>query len=218
MAVPFALFGAVALKERVGAHWGGPGLLLGVAALALVHFRGRRALVAAGMVFGLLLSLAVVAVAAVPEPLLDLHWSYAGSPHRISTAKLAAAVGNREIEREVARRLRPGELVASESYSTVHLLAFLSKGALPTRLANIRSGKHGLASLYWYEPRSLAGRDVLFVTEKSDVDPALQRLFASVSVEPPIEIRRGGRVVRRVRVLECRDLLHPEGAFTRLGP
>ncbi len=216
MASPFLLFGMVALKERVGAHWGGPGLLLGMAAVAMVHFRARRALVAAGMAFGLLLSAAVVAVAAVPEPLLSLHWSYAGSPHRISTAKLAAAVGNREIEREVARRLRPGELVASESYSTVHLLAFLSGGKLPTRLANIRAGKHGLASLYWYEPESLTGRNVLFVTEKSDVEPALRRLFASVSVEEPIEIRRGGQVVRTVRVLECRNLLHPEGAFTRL--
>jgi len=217
-ASPLVVFGSVALRERVGAHWGGPGLVVGLALLAVTAFRGRRALVASGMVLGLLLSLAVVAVAAAPERLIGLRWSYRGSPKHISTAKLAAAIGNQEIVREVSSRRRPGELVASESYTTVHLLAFLSKGRLPTRLAHVRPGKHGLASLYWYPPGELRGRSFLFVTKRTDVDAPLEGLFQNVEEENPIVIRRGGRIVRTVRLLRCENLLHPEGPFTRLSP
>ncbi len=215
-AMPFAAFGLVALRERVGAHWGGPGLVVGTAILALTAFRGRRTLAVLGMVLGLLLSAGVVGVAAMPERVARLRWSYRGSPRHISTAKLAEAIGNDEIVRRVESRLAPGEMVASESYTMVHLLAFLSRGALETRLAHVRSGKHGLASLYWYPPESLRGRDFLFVTQKRGVAGALRRIFARVEEEEPIVIRRDGRVVRTVRVLRCRDLLRPQGVFTRL--
>ncbi|NOZ79221.1 MAG: hypothetical protein GXP48_08615 [Acidobacteria bacterium] len=217
-AAPFVAFGFVALRERVGAHWGGPGLIVGVAVLALSTFRWRKALVVSGMVFGLLLSALVVGIAAMPERVCDLHWSYRGSPHHINTSKLAAAVGNREIVRELEGRLRPGELIASESYTTVHLLAFLSRGRLQTRLADINRGKHGLASLYWYTPGQLRGKSFLFVTAKEGLDAPLGRLFASVTEKPPIVIRRGGRVIRTLKIYECTSLLHPEGSFTRLAP
>ncbi len=213
---PFAVFGAVALRERVGAHWGGPGLVAAVVLLAVTRLSWRRGAVVAGAVVGLLLSLAVVTVALLPERVAGVHWSYRGRPHRISTGKLAAAVGNREIAREVAAR-RHGRLVASESYTTVHLLAFLSGGAIPTRLAHVKPGKHGLASLYWYPPDSLRGRDMLVVTEKPGIRPALAHLFARVEPEPPIVVRRG-RVTRTLTLYACTDLLHPEGAFTRLSP
>lgn len=211
---PFLGFGAVALRERVGAHWGGPGLVLAMVLLAVTSIRWRRASLVAGAVFGLALSLVVVAVALMPERLAGAEWSYRGRPHRISTDKLAAAVGNREIAKEVARR-RQGRLVASESYSTTHLLAFLSKGEIPTRLAHVKPGKHGLASLYWYRPDELCGRDMVFVTEKPGVLPRLEELFATVEPEPPIVIRRGA-VTRTVTIYACSDLLEPVGAFTRL--
>ncbi len=213
---PFAAFGLVALRERVGAHWGGPGLVVAVALLAVTPLRWRRGAVAAGAVLGLVLSAAVVLVALAPERLAAVEWSYRGRPHRISTKKLAAAIGNREIAREAARR-RAGRLVASESYTNVHLLAFLSRGTLPTRLAHVKPGKHGLASLYWYPPETLRGRDFLFVTEKPGVRPALERLFASVRDEPPIVVRKGP-VTRTITVFACDGLLHPEGTFTRLEP
>lgn len=213
---PFAVFGAVALRERVGAHWGGPGLVAAVVLAAVTRLSWRRTAVVAGAVFGLLLSFAVVVVALVPERLAAVEWSYRGRPHRISTKKLAAAVGNREIARRVAAR-RDGRLVASESYSTVHLLAFLSGGEIPTRLAHVKPGKHGLASLYWYPPESLRGRDMLVVTEKPEIREALSGLFARVDQEPPVVIRRGP-VTRTLTVYACTDLLHPEGAFTRLSP
>jgi hypothetical protein len=41
-------------------------------------------------------------------------------------------------------------------------------------------------------------------------------IFESVTEEAPIEIRRGGEVVRSVRVLRCRNLLDPRGTFTLL--
>ncbi len=218
MASPLLVFGLVALRERVGAHWGGPALVLGAAAVVLTPFRARRVLEWAAGVTCLVLVTTVIVIALMPEPLMALQWSYAGRPGRISTSKLTALVGNREITRTVEARLEPGELVASESYSTVHLLAFLSGGDLPARLADVNHGKHGLASLYWYPPKELRGRDVLFVTERSGrVDEALAGLFASVEERPSIDIVRDGHVVRRVRVLQCRDLLRPVPAFTRLG-
>ncbi len=217
-ASPLVAFGLVSLRERVGAHWGGPALVLGVAAVVMTRFRARRILEWAAGVTCLLLVGAVIVIALIPEPLMALQWSYSGRPGRISTSKLAALVGNREITRAVEARRSRGELVASESYSTVHLLAFLSKGELPTRLADINRGKHGLASLYWYPPEELRGRDFLFVTERSGrVDEALAGLFAEVEERAPIEIVRDGHVVRRVRVLACHDLLQPVPAFTRLG-
>ncbi len=212
---PFAAFGLVALRERVGAHWGGPGLVVAAALLAVTPLRLRRAAVVAGAAVGLALSAAVVAVAAAPERLAAVEWSYRGRPHRISTRKLAAAVGNREIAAEAARRLRPGELLASESYTNVHLLAFLSGGRLPTRLAHLAGGKHGLASLYWYRPEELVHRDVLFVTRREGLGPALRTIFARVEEERPIVVR-SGPVTRTLRVFRCTDLLRPAGVFTRL--
>jgi len=215
--MPFVFFGVVALRERVGAHWGGPGLVVAVALLAVTPFRWRRSLVAAGAVLGVGLCLAAGWVVARPERLAGMEWSYRGRPHRISTRKLARIIGNREVAAELQRRRRPGELVASESYTNVHLFAFLSGGRLPTRLAHVKPGKHGLASLYWYTPAELRDRDVLFVTSKRGVDRALEEIFAAVTEEEPLKIVRNGTVVRSLRVLRCRRLLRPEGVFTRLG-
>jgi hypothetical protein len=165
---------------------------------------------------GLALSLAAVGIVLSPERLLAVEWSYRGQPNRINTRALAELIGNREVVDRIQALRRPDELVASESYSDVHLYAFLSGGTLPTRLANIRGGKHGLASLYWYRPGELAGRDMLFVTDREGQQKVLRGLFAEVRVEPPIEVVRDGEVVRRVLLYRCRTLLRPEGAFTRL--
>jgi hypothetical protein len=188
------------------------------AALAvLVAFRGRSTLVACAAVMGLGLSLAAVGIVLVPERLVAVEWSYRGQPNRISTKALAELIGNREIVGRLQALRGPGELVASESYSDVHLYAFLSGGTLPTRLANIRGGKHGLASLYWYRPAELAGRDMLFVTDRDGQEKVLRGLFEEVRAEPPIEIVRDGVLIRRVLLYRCHNLLRPEGAFTRLS-
>ena len=46
----------------------------------------------------------------------------------------------------------------------------------------------------------------------------LAEIFTEVEEQPPIEIVRQGRVVRSLRVLQCRDLQEPAPAFTRLQP
>lgn len=214
---PVAFFALVALRTRVGAHWGSPGLIVGVVALAMTAFPRRRALFALGGASCLLLVAAALATVFNPGALLKMQWSYRGRPETFSTSTLARLVGNEEIVAEVEARVAPGELVASESYTTVHQLAFLSGGALQTRLAHVLDGRHGLASLYWYEPGELRGRDVLFVTERPQVEERLRTVFASVAEEPPLEISLDGRVVRRVHFFRCQNLLHPESVFTRLG-
>lgn len=216
VATPLLVFAAIGLRTRVSPHWGTTGVMVAAALLVLVAFRGRASLIVVGAVMGLGLSLAAIAIVLMPERLLRAEWSYRGQPERITTSALAELIGNREIVDRLAALRRPDELIASESYSDVHLYAFLSEGRLPTRLANIRGGKHGLASLYWHRPVELAGRNVLFVTDREGQEKVLRGLFAEVRAESPIEIVRDGAVVRTVLLYRCRSLLRPQGAFTRL--
>jgi hypothetical protein len=185
--------------------------------VALIPFRGRSSLVRAGAITCAVLvgSAAVVLVCA--ERLIERDWRYPFSPVSISTKYLAYAIGNEEIASEALARLAPGEMVATENYTNAHLWAFLTEGRLPTRLAWLKKrAKSGLPSLYWYTPGELRGRNFLFLTEKSGFDGELRRIFASVTEEQPIQVVRGGRVVRSVRALRCRNLLLPEGTFTML--
>jgi hypothetical protein len=215
---PLVFFGVLALGSRMAPHWGAGGAVVAVALLVVQPFRGRRALAASGVALGLAIVAAGLTAVALPERLLELEWSYSGRPHRVNTSAAADLIGNREITEAVAARLRPGELVVSSSYTTTHLLAYLSNGRLPTRLANINRGRHGLASLYWYEPAELVGRDLLFVAHDRlrEFDEPLEEIFAEVVEEPPIEIRRDGRLIRSFRVLRCRDLRQPVPSMTRL--
>jgi 4-amino-4-deoxy-L-arabinose transferase-like glycosyltransferase len=213
---PLVLFALVGLRTRVEPHWGSTGVSVFAVLLVLVRFRWRRVLAIAGGVMGVGLSLAAIAVVLAPESLLDVEWSYRGRPRRISTSALARIVGNQEIADRVERMRRPDELVSSQSYTDVHLFAFLTEGRMPTRLAHIRGGTHGLASLYWYRPSELRGRDMLFVTARPGQEEQLADLFEEVRPQPPIEVVRGGRAVRTMLIYRCRNLLHPEGAFTRL--
>ena len=216
-ASPLVVFALIGLRTRVEPHWGTTGVTVFATLLALVAFRGRKALVAAGAVFGLGLCFAAIALVLMPESLLAVEWSYRGRPNRISTRQLSRLIGNQEVADRLEQIRRPDELVASQSYTDVHLYAFLTQGRLPTRLANIRGGRHGLASLYWYRPSELRGRDVLFVTEAEDLEGKLEALFEEVRPESPIEVVRDGRLVRTIRVYRCRHLTHPEGTFTRLS-
>jgi hypothetical protein len=76
-----------------------------------------------------------------------------------------------------------------------------------------------LASLYWHEPNDLVGRNFLFVANdrRGDMHEKLAEIFAEVKEQPPIEIHRRGRLIRSLRVLQCRGLQGPAPAFTRLG-
>lgn len=216
---PFAFFGLLALRSRMSPHWGAPGLVAATALLVMLNFRGKRSLTIAGVIFGGLIVALVVGIVAAPEKLLEIQWTYSGRPGRVSTSAAADMIGNHEITDAIAARLAPGELVCSSSYTITHLTGFLSAGELPTRLANVNRGLHGLASLYWHHPDDLRGRDFLFVAhdKKGDMHARLEPLFASVTEQPPIEIQRQGRLIRSLRVLRCRDLREPVPAFSRLG-
>ena len=215
-ASPLVVFGLVSLRERVGGHWGVPGLVVTMAALVLVEFRGRRTLIALGALLGLTLSLAVVVAALHPERLLGRQWHLAGRTIEVPQRPIAMAFGYPEVVAALEAQMAPGEWAACESYTTVHLLAFHSGGRLPVLLARLTGGRHGLAALYWHRPEALQGRDVLFVTEKDGIEDQLVGLFQSIEEEVPIEVRVGGRVIRTFRVLRCRDLRHPEDVFTVL--
>lgn len=215
---PLAFFALLALRSRMAPHWGAPGLVVAAAMLVMLNFRCKRGLVISGVIVGLALSGTALAIVAFPEKLLEIQGTTSDRPGRVSASSIAAIIGNDEIAREIAARLEPGEIMASSSYTNVHLLGFLSGGELETRLANVNNGLHGLASLYWHEPDDLVGRSFLFVTaqEPAKVLPGLEAIFAEVTPQPPIEIARQGRVVRTMHVIRCRNLGAPVPAFTRL--
>lgn len=220
-AMPLLAFGLVSLRERVGAHWGAPGLVVGVVAVVLLPFPWKRFLVRAGAVTGgafalFLLLLAFVWKTAGPEALLSTPLLSDKSDEEIATGSASYAFGDAEVVEELRRRLVPGEILASESYTLVHLLGLKSRGEFTNRLANVAYGLHGLASLYWHQPGDLAGADVLFVTKKEGLNEEVGALFESCEEEDPILVERRGRLVRRLRVLRCQELKEPVPAFTRL--
>lgn len=215
-AAPLVFFSLAALRTESAPHWPLPGLVPAVAILATTAFPWRRALTVAAGVLGVALSVAILVVVWIPETLHGVRWHYAGQEGRIDTSALSGLMGTDEIVAQIEARRREGELVASHSYSFTHELAFRSSGRLPMRLALVNRGKHGLASLYWYPPEELYGRDFMVVTEKNPAKLGLERLFASVEEDRPIEIVRRGEVVRRVHVIRCGRLLHPVPWFTRL--
>jgi len=216
-ATPIVFFSYVALREEVAPHWIGPAVVLGAVAVACTTPRPRR-LVTSGVALGLLLSVAAVATVLFLPRLPIARWTSTGGWRGSLGRWATAATANEQIVAEVARRLRPGEMMASESYTNVHLFAFLSGGTLPTRLARMTGGVHGLASLYWYRPEELRGKNFLFVTMREGISSRLSGIFAEVTEEPPFLVMRNGTVVRRVFFLRCRDLLRPEETFTRLAP
>lgn len=219
-AAPLAFFSLIALRGHVGLHWAAPSLVLGVVPAVLVQFPWRRRLIAAGAATGGAAVLLLLSVAVVPGPWLAAEIALRhlqGEPERIELADL---FGVEEVAREVTRRLRPGEIAASERYSAVHLVAFATAGEVPIRLALLTRGRHGLGSLYWYRPQDLAGRDVLFFTERDTLAERLAARFEEVREErPPFEVRADdGRLLHTVRFYRCRNLHAPAGVFSRLLP
>jgi 4-amino-4-deoxy-L-arabinose transferase-like glycosyltransferase len=213
--MPFLFFGLISLTSRVGGHWGGPGMVIGAVVLSLVTFRGRRGLIWAGGIFGLVLVLAVIGIVLRPDLLMDAQWSYEGRPKRFNTKKLAAILGNEAMTVELLRRFGDDEAILLTSYTDTHLFAFLSKGKLPTRLASLSRGKHGLASLYWHPRGDLIGKDVVVVMPKARQARLLPTYCTSVEELEPLEFRRNGEVIRHELVSMCRGVTRDGGAFSR---
>src|SRR5690606_21299827 len=108
----------------------------------------RRGLVVSGVIWGVVTSALACCVVLSADRLATVTASGPGLRFVGREATLfGSLVGSEEITAEIEKRVRPGELVATETYSNVHLYAFLSKGRLETRLAKVTGGKHGLASL-----------------------------------------------------------------------
>jgi 4-amino-4-deoxy-L-arabinose transferase-like glycosyltransferase len=218
VATPLCFWTALSLRGHVGAHWAVPSLMLASVGLTLGSFPRKRALVRAGVITGALAMPLLLSVLVLPRPWLAAERWFRNATGRPEKVELDELFGNREIAAEIARRLGPGELAARENYSDVHLVSFLSGGRTPTRLAYLRGGFHGLASLYWHPPESLQGRDVLHWSETpGGILEELRPLYRSVVEEEALEIVVGDEVLRRVRFYRCRELLEPRGVFTRLG-
>ncbi len=226
---PFLFFGFVALRTRVGAHWGAPGLVILVVLFVLTGFGGPRVRRIAAAV-GVVLSASVLTLLAAPGLAAGFDWAYEERSDKIRTSKLVRIVGNEAIAAAVeARRDAWAEelgvpnreiYIGSESYSAVHLLAFYSGGRLDTRLVRLTAGQHGLASLYWYEEDEFRERRFLMVSEKSDwrlpllVDE-IHEHFGQVEEAPPIVVDTGKLGSRTLRVWHCSEPLDPALMFTR---
>ena len=70
-----------------------------------------------GIFFGGIITATALTIVAAPEKLLEIQWNYSGRPSRVNTSEAAEIIGNDVITREIADRLRPGEILASSSYT-----------------------------------------------------------------------------------------------------
>jgi len=215
---PLVFWGLLSLKQRVGAHWGAPALALGVVAVAMIEIPGRKWMTIAAAVFCLGICLPALFLVTQPDILLSIPAIGKRPDDRIANSPISYLFGGDEVVEEVRKRLRPGELVASDSYTITHLVGFDSGGDLATRLGRVMGrGLHGLASLYWHTPESLEGADILFLTDEKDkIGEQLEILFAECQDEEPIRIYRQNRMVRYEDVFRCKNLLEPNPTFTRL--
>ena len=214
-AMPFVFFGLISLREGVGGHWGGPGLVLGAVILVMTPFRGRKWLVGSGMGMGLVLSAAAILLVLFPGRVLDLG----GKRFSVDVRQFGRLMGHEEILRQLEKRRRPDEALFFTSYSDTHLYALYSKGQLPTRLANITGGSHGLASLYWYPAGDMIGRDLTLISGKENRSEAwLQANCEHLEKEAPIIFRRKGEILRSLAVFRCSGLKRDDGFFARGRP
>jgi len=222
---PFVFFGLVALRTRVGAHWGAPGLLIMTVLFVLTGIGSRRLRIA-GAAIGVSLIALVLVVASAPSLLAGIEWEYKGRPNKFNVEKLNRIVANDWIAQQVIERrdawaeelgVSPQTIyVASRSYTAVHLNALLSKGELETRLLNITGGTHGLASHYWHPPSDFRGRRMLFVNEEYPLAERLREHYARVEERPTLIVDLGEMGQRKIFVYRCEEPLDPAD-FTRLA-
>jgi len=157
-----------------------------------------------------------------------LRWNVAASAvvHAVVLVELFAYpvrlgddtwVGWSALRAETAARLRPGEFVFSaDDYKTTSEL--LVAGTLEAHGRELLGQPALQFDFVGFDPRSLAGRTGLFL----DSDPArfddgpsgpppaaLLARCGRISEEPPILVRRAGRIVRRFRAWRCVDYRPP---------
>jgi len=218
-AAPLILFALFALRGRVAAHWGAPTLVLSGLMLAFHPFRGWRAWTAAGGVVTATLLVLVFLITSQPATLVARAKADPDGPlARIRADRLSAALGYEETVEALRRELRPGELVASESYSVVHTLAFVSGGTLPVHLAQLNRGSHGLSALYWHPPEYFEGRNLVYVTAREKTLAALAEMCAEVQPLEPVRLYEQGVLVREIFLSRCIDARPGPGVMSRLPP
>ena len=213
----FLLFGLFALRGRVAAHWGAPTLVLSALMLAFHRFRGWKVWTLAGAATTAGVLAIVLGISAAPASFIArCRTADHGPLADVPADKLEPMVGYDETVVALRGLLGPGELVASESYSMVHLLAFASGGTLPVHLADVNRGIHGLAALYWLPPERFEGVDLVWVTSRPETRAALERMCREVRDLPPVEVRAHGVVVRTITLYRCVEAHPGPGVMSRL--
>jgi len=216
-AAPLILFALFALRGRVAAHWGAPTLVLSGLMLAFHPFRGWKAWTGAAAALTAALLVLVLWVTRDPAELVArANANPDGLLAKLRADKLSSALGYEETVAALREQLRPGELVASESYSMVHTLAFVSEGTLPVHLAQVNRGSHGLSALYWHPPGYFEGRDLIYVTAREKTIGALHGFCDRIEPLEPVRLYRDGVQVREVFLTRCVGAHPGPGVMSRL--
>jgi len=216
-AAPLILFSLFALRGRVAAHWGAPTLMLSGLMLAFHPFRGWKAWTIAGGAITVTLVAVALAIVSSPAPLIArASTAESGLLAKIPVRELEAILGYQETVSALRAQLRPGELVASESYSMVHTLSFVSGGTLPIHLAILNRGNHGLSALYWHPPEYFEGVNLIWVTARPKTRAALEGMCAEVQDLEPVRIYEQGVLVREISLYRCLDARPAPGIMSRL--
>ncbi len=190
--VPALFFGLLAFRSPMAAHWAAPGIpLLAVLAAKYWDRRWMRAALA--------LNALLIAVLLVP-----LFFPRLLVP--VAPRAAGAVLGPERLAEFIGRARQPGELLATESYSTAAVLNFRWGRAGEALAAIANRGPHGLSYLYWQEALDLRGRDFLFITTRRSFVHYLRPRFDRIESVMELPVLDGGRTLRTYFILRCRGL------------
>jgi len=194
--IPIAFFGLLAFKSPMAPHWAAPGIPV-LAVLASRHWDRRW--VRAALAVNAALIAVLLALVLFPRLLLPLAPKAAGS-----------FLGPARLREFVERAREPGEILATESYSTAALLNF-QWGKAGEMLAGIANrGPHGLSYLYWQEPLDLLGRDLLFVSTRRSFVHFLRPRCERIESVMELPVVERGKTLKIYYIHRCRGLTNED--------
>lgn len=215
--LPFLLLVAVlSLQRFVNINWPLPGYLgasLLIAAFLVEDWPRRRAATVALATFGVTLSYLPWFAALVPVGALN-PWDTLNGWREVAT----------ELERRRAAMPRPEEtFYLGSSYQPTSQVAYYTRRPHHTLAQNAVGMPGAISYVFWEPPQRFRGWNALVVDDLRHPleDGALQRHFERVEETEPIEIDRGGRPLRRVKVYRCSGFIpgqHPSESAPRPAP
>jgi undecaprenyl-diphosphatase len=202
-AVPIYLFFIYkAVGAKVQPNWpllGAYGMVMVLAAWAAAS-RRRKWMLSAGLALSLVMTL--VSYDSFMVRKLGVDWPVKKDPSKelMGWRGLGEAVGF------YLERLPSDTVVLTTRYQTAGQVAFYTPGQPEVLYVNPGYRRRNQYD-YWPWPTDLADQTFLYVRESPDgsavLEPEIAEAFATCDLQPTIEVRRGGHLLRRAHVYVC---------------